>query len=270
MKKMNKYGLIGSNISYSVSKLLHEEIARLNNLEYEYEIIDIKVSQLAHYIELLKKGVYQGFNVTIPFKEKVIPYVDRLTTKAKQIKVVNTLYYQNGKVVGDNTDYYGFLKMLRVNNIFNKGYKKAYILGSGGAAKAVYLVLKEKGFDCVVVALEQNAYSYFEKVITYEDFESIKDIELLINATPVGTYPSKEAVIKPTGKSFKMIIDLIYNPLTTTLMSYAKNHLNGLEMLIFQAIKAQELWQNKVLLKGSKSINKIKEVLVNELIRKTI
>lgn len=272
-----KYGLIGKSISYSLSPLLHNLIAENSGYKLNYEIIDIKEQQLKDYINKLKKGLYKGFNITVPYKETIIKYLDKLTPQAKYIGSVNTIYIDNNNnVVGDNTDYFGFSKLIEEDNVL-KDVKKVYILGTGGAAKTVFHNLKERNLVCINVSRTGKREEPFNKVITYEDFKKIQEIDLLINCTPVGTFPSKEVPIILNNQKINIVVDLIYNPLETELMKLANKSYNGLNMLIYQAISAQSLfiennktYKNKLVNSSKKSIIKIKEALTNELIRQTI
>ncbi len=268
---MMKYGLIGENISYSLSPKLHNLIAFKSGYSINYEIIDIKEEELSIYIELLKEGIYEGFNITIPYKEKVIQYLDKLTEQAKNIGAVNTVFLNDdGLVVGDNTDYYGFSKLLENNNILNNKIKDAYILGSGGAAKTVYHVLTKHNINCIIVSRNKRHVKGFPHVISYEDLEKIKHIELLINCTPVGTHPKGGMPIKFVNQVFDVIIDLIYNPLRTDLMRLSSKSINGLEMLIYQAIESQKIMRKAfydVVKDDDKTIKFLKEALLDEFNR---
>lgn len=268
---MSKYGLIGKNISYSLSPKLHNLIAFKSGYSINYEIIDIEEEQLSFYIDLLKQGIYQGFNITIPYKETIIKYLDKLTTQAEDIGAVNTVFLnKEGLVVGDNTDYYGFLKFLENNNILKKEIKEAYILGSGGSAKTVYHVLTNKNIKCIIVSRNKRHVKGFSNVISYEDLEKIKHLELLINCTPIGTHPKGGMPIKFMNQVIETIIDLTYNPLRTDLMRLSMNSFNGLEMLIYQALESQKIMRKSVSFKvndDEKTIKFIKEALLDEFNR---
>lgn len=267
---MNKYGLIGNNISYSLSPKLHSLIAEKCGYELNYELIDISENEIDKYLKLLIKKEYLGFNVTIPYKEKIIKHLDLIKEKALKIGAVNTVYLnEDGFIVGDNTDYDGFLKLLETNKIL-KGVKKAYILGTGGAAKTAFHVLNDKKIEIVVVSRGKNEVKGFNKVISYDEFKGIKEVELLINCTPVGGILNKGIPVKKSQQTILKIVDLIYNPLKTELMSLSEKSFNGLLMLIYQALESQYIWQKaKKRVKEEEEIivEEIKEALINELIR---
>ncbi|MGI6360469.1 MAG: shikimate dehydrogenase family protein [Acholeplasmatales bacterium] len=253
-----KYGLLGTNISYSLSKKLHKEIAKLNDFEINYEIIDIKEEDLKTYINYLRDGKYKGYNVTIPFKQKIIKYLDVLSPEVKKLGACNMVMVKNGLLYGYNTDYYGFSKTIISDNIKPN---TAYILGTGGAARTAYSYLCENGFDCVVVSRVGEEDDFFKKLIYYEDFYKLEHIPILVNATPVGTSPNFGSPLKVVNQTFDLVIDLIYNPLKTELMNQGKKSVNGIVMLIYQAIKTEELWHDKKLKEDKESINYLKGVL---------
>lgn len=267
---MNKYGLIGKDISYSLSPKLHNLIAQKYAYKLNYELIDIAERDIVKYLKLLKNKEYDGFNITIPYKEKIIKYLDLITDKALKIGAVNTVYLnEEGLIVGDNTDYYGFLKLLEANNVL-KDLKIAYILGSGGAAKTAFHVLNDKKIETVVVSRNKSEIKGFKKAINYQEFKEIKEVDLLINCTPVGSILTKGVPIIKNNQVIKTVIDLIYNPLKTELMNLAIKSSNGLLMLIYQALESQNIWQKgKISSKNDEGIfvKEIKEALINELIR---
>ncbi len=260
---MMTFGLIGQQISYSKSPMIHASMAPRLNVPFKYEIIDIKPDALKETIYLIKKGDYHGFNVTIPYKEEVLKYIDRLTDVAKKIGAVNTIYYKNGRIIGDNTDYDGFKGLLKVNKIKVK-HKKVYILGTGGAAKAVYHVLKDLGALVTVVSRQPKLSDVFSRVIGYQSLDP-NDIDIIVNATPVGTYPNIDDHPVPLSLvKQKVVIDLIYNPLETAIVKHAKKGVGGLDMLIIQALHSEIDWLDRDIKIKSKLIMQLREVIRNE------
>lgn len=264
---MKKLGLLGKNISYSLSKQLHEMISSINNLSLDYQVYDVNEHELITYVEGLKSGKYHGFNVTIPYKETIIKYIDELTDNAKKIGAVNTIYFKDGRVIGDNTDYAGFDYLMNKHKVLEENPKTIYILGSGGAAKTVYTWFKNHHISPTIVSRSTNIQYLYEDVITYHQYEGIKVVDLLINCTPVGTYPDNSSPIKGANQTIKTVVDLIYNPKHTKTMSYAKRSVGGMEMLIYQAIQSERIWHSKELKEDEKTIKTIMEVLYNELNR---
>ena len=259
---MMTFGLIGQHIGYSQSPRIHAFMAPYLNVPFKYNILDVSENNLASTIARLKNGEYHGFNVTIPYKETVLKYVDRLTETANRIGAVNTLYYKDGRIFGDNTDYDGFKGLLKINHISVKR-KRVYILGSGGAAKAVYAVLKDLGAIVTVVSRKPMLSDVFPRVIGYSSMNP-DEVDIIVNATPVGTYPSNESPLDLTIAAKKTVIDLIYNPAETKLISHAKKGVGGMDMLIIQALHSEMDWLNKKIKINAKLIKRIKEVVLNE------
>lgn len=239
-----KLGLIGSQIQHSLSKKLHHAIGAYFDLPISYEIIDISEDMIIDYMSKLRNNEYQGFNITTPYKEVILSYLDEQSLEVKAIQACNTVKLVDGKIVGYNTDYDGFLYTLKNHNI---SPTKAYILGSGGASKVCYKVLKDLGFEVYVVSRNKEKDAFFETVISYDAFYQIRHIPLLINATPIGSDSFKGSPIVDKNQTFEVIIDLIYNPKTTELMSKSNYAINGIEMLFYQAIKAEEWWHDTIL-----------------------
>lgn len=236
---MNRYGLLGEKLSHSQSKIIHEYLFEKHNLNYQYDLIEIKENEILDKINLLKSGYYSGFNVTVPYKEKVLQYIDVLSEAASKIGAVNTIYCKDGLVIGDNTDYLGFIDELNVYNISVKE-KDVYVLGSGGASKAICYALDLLGANVILVSRNE------ESGISYADLENISHFDLIINTTPVGMYPNvdKEILRKEIVEKASCCIDLICNPKETKFLEYAKEGYNGIYMLIYQAIHAEALWNN--------------------------
>ncbi len=237
---MKKFGLLGYPLSHSYSPLIHNKLFKMLNKDYEYFLIECQENELKDKIDLLKKGIYSGFNVTIPYKKKIMEYLDEISPEALKIGAVNTIAYIDGKAVGFNTDYYGFKDEVKYYNIDVEN-KNCYILGTGGASLAVNKAL-----------LDLKANTYFvsrnkigDNIISYEELLS-KDIFLLVNTTPVGMYPNidKSPVSLDIVKKSKYVMDIIFNPNITKLLSDAKSNMNGLYMLVKQALKSEEIWQN--------------------------
>lgn len=244
---MMKLGLIGEKLSHSLSPQIHAEIMRQRGTTGSYDLIEISRESFEKEFRALKNSDYRGVNVTIPYKEAVIPLLDEISPQAKYIGAVNTILFKDGKAKGYNTDYDGFLALLNHNNITVKG-KAAVILGSGGAAKAVAKGLLDLGiYDLTIVSRgKQNFHGNY--TVSYEYFKEINiKSDLLINCTPVGMHPYVN--VSPIPKeniNAEIVIDLIYNPPKTLLLKYAEElgirGINGSHMLREQAVKAQDIW----------------------------
>lgn len=240
-----RYGLLGRNINYSFSKgYFTEKFSNENFIGCSYENFDIQ--EISSFPELIKNNPdLKGLNVTIPYKEVVIPFLDKLSKKATIIGAVNTIKItKKGKLKGYNTDYYGFMKSLKP--LLKPHHKKALILGTGGASKGVAFALDELGVLYTFVSREAK-----EGIIDYDRINAttFDNYQIIINSTPVGTSPNIEAFPLIPYEYFTpkhIAYDLIYNPAETQFLKKAKEYgavtKNGLDMLIFQAEKAWKVW----------------------------
>ncbi len=226
-----KYGLLGKTLSHSYSPEIH---AMLGNRDYR--LLPMPEEQLGSF---LQKGDFKGLNVTIPYKEAVIPYLSRLTARAKRLGAVNTISVdRDGALVGDNTDYEGFSYMLTRGDMHVNG-KKCLVLGSGGASKTVCAVLEDRGASDVIVISRTGENNY-------ENLEKHADAAFVVNTTPVGMYPENgRAPLDLTCfPKLEGVADLIYNPSRTALMQQAESlgikTVGGLSMLVAQARAAHE------------------------------
>jgi shikimate dehydrogenase len=242
---MSRLGLLGKDISYSFSRGYFTTKFEVEQLPFTYENFDLEDIDL--FTKLLKDNPdISGLNVTIPYKEQVIPFLDKLDKKAKKIGAVNTITINSkGRLKGYNTDCYGFKNSIKP--FLKKHHKKALILGTGGASKAIAYTLKKLNikFDYVSRTKKPNVKFTYD-TLTIEDIQKHK---IIINCSPVGTYPNINACpnIPYNGISEKHIIyDLIYNPEETKFLKLGKTQgaqtCNGLHMLELQAEKAWQIW----------------------------
>ena len=240
MEKAVKFGLVGRNISYSFSKKYFEQKFQkllLNN--HSYEIFDTE--NLDHIKDLFATENLKGLNVTIPYKEQIIPFIDELSEEAQEIGAINCISIENGKTKGYNTDAFGFEKTLLLHQ--KEFQKTAIILGNGGAAKAVQFVLKKNNIPYMTVSRTTE--------VNYENLteDLVKENLIIIQSTPVGTFPNVEDCVKFPFEAITekhLIIDLIYNPEYSKFIKKASEKgaktANGLYMLEQQAEKAWEIW----------------------------
>ncbi|PWA06106.1 shikimate dehydrogenase family protein [Flavobacterium psychrotolerans] len=239
------FGLLGRNIHYSFSKGYFTEKFNTENLVgCSYENFDIQdINEFPEMIKINPDLV--GLNVTIPYKETVIPFLDELSENAAEIEAVNVIKITNeGKLKGYNSDYYGFKKALEP--LLQLHHKKALILGTGGASKGVAFALKELNIQYTFVSRKAS-----ENAIGYDQIDAaiFNNYHIIINSTPLGTSPNT-AEFPPIPYQFftqkHIAFDLIYNPAETKFLKKAKEKgaviKNGLEMLVFQAEKAWEIW----------------------------
>ena len=241
---MKTYGLIGKSLSHSFSKkYFTEKFDGLGLTDSEY--INIEIETIEEFIEKLKELKPRGLNVTIPYKEEIIPYLDELDEVAEEIGAVNTIVFKNGKLKGYNTDAFGFHQSIKP--FFKSQHERALILGTGGDSKAIEYVLKQYGVDVLFASRsETNA-----NILNWNEVNEnvIKQHLLIINCTPLGMYPDVD--IKPeipysalTDKH--LLVDLVYNPEETLFLLLGKENeakgINGLIMLKQQAEKSWRLW----------------------------
>lgn len=243
---MAKYGLVGKDIAYSFSKTFFSIKFEKENRQDTYHNFDIEsIDQFPKIIS--ENPDLKGLNVTIPYKEAIIPFLDRIDKEAQEIGAINTIKFQNdGSLKGYNTDHYGFAKALA--NFLPLKDKSALILGTGGASKAIKYVLKTMGFRYQVVSRKKT-----ESTITYSSLNKqiIEDHCLIINCTPLGTSPNISAC--PTIPyqfitKDHLLFDLIYNPSQTEFLKLGRAQgaktSNGLKMLEHQAKKAWKIWRS--------------------------
>ncbi len=237
------YGLIGKTLAHSFSASFFEDYFEKNNIEAKYsnfELNDIEEIQSIFAQNLT------GLNVTFPYKESIIPFLDRLDESASQVGAVNVIAFEDGKTVGYNTDTYGFAQSIKPFLTFE--HERALIFGTGGAATAVTHVFKQIGLDVFYISRNGNQEN---GVFSYEDINNhmLGSCKVLVNCTPIGTFPNITDCIELPFEYLTpahLVIDLVYNPLETELMKRAKKNgaavMNGLSMLQHQALKSYEIW----------------------------
>jgi len=248
MNNRNKFGLIGKNISYSFSRKYFKEKFQklgLNNCKYDnYDIPEIEEFPFVIYHQ---EDEFQGFSVTIPYKQSIIKYLDEVEGDAKEIGAVNTIKVtSDNKLIGYNTDVYGFQKS--IEPLLKKHHNKALILGTGGASKAVAYALEKLNIKYEFVSRNISDSSLLYSILNKEIIEKHT---VIINCTPLGTHPNIENSPNIpyeflTGKH--LLFDLIYNPEKTKFLHEGEKRgtaiKNGLEMLEMQAEKSWEIWNS--------------------------
>ncbi len=233
-----KYGLIGEHLGHSFSKEIHESIGN-----YEYQIHEVAKEQLDLF---MKSKNFCGINVTIPYKEKVIPYLDYIDPSAALIGAVNTIVNKNGLLSGYNTDFLGLRDLILKSKIKIKD-QKVLILGNGGTSKTAQAVFKHLEASTIkVVALEPRG----EEISYQEALELHNDAQIILNATPVGMYPNNQDLIIDINNftNLKGVFDVVYNPMKTKLVQTAKakgiKAYGGLYMLVAQAVYASCIFRD--------------------------
>lgn len=241
---MRIFGLIGKNINYSYSELFFKNKFKKENIKNAiYKIFDIQ------NIEIIKDLLYKipnlyGLNITIPYKEKIMKFITHYSDEVLEIGAVNTIKIISKTMIGYNTDVYGFEKSFLIKK--KKHHKNALILGTGGASKAIAFVLKKLNISYLYVSRYKK-----KDTITYLDItpDIINNYQIIINCSPIGTYPSineSPAIPYRSLSSIHYMYDLIYNPYETSFLKKGKNMgctvQNGLKMLHLQANKSWQIW----------------------------
>lgn len=264
----NLYGLIGGKLGHSFSPEIHKLIFKKLNIEGTYDLFETREEDLKSKINDLKLAGFRGLNVTIPYKTKIIKYIDCISPEAQKIGAVNTIDFKNNAITGYNTDYYGFGAALKHFHIGAEG-ENAVILGTGGASRAVFKYLADNNIKNVAFVSRNPAKALGKNkidcnIISYDDMNNLKNQDIIINCTPCGMYPhvSECPVNKNILEKFSAAVDLIYNPSDTVFLRGAQKlglkAVNGLYMLVSQAAVSEEIWQN----------TKIEEKVVQEIYEK--
>ena len=250
-----EYGLIGEKLGHSFSKTVHSKLT-----DYNYELKEIKKEEFDFFMQ---KKDFKAINVTIPYKQDVIKYLDFISENAKKIGAVNTIVNKNGKLYGYNTDYLGLVALIKHNKMELQG-KKVLILGSGGTSKTAKTVAEDLGAREVYRVSRKDS----NRTITYNDaYKNHTDAQVIINTTPCGMYPNIDTCAIDISKfnNLDTVIDVVYNPLSTYLVVEAKKlgikASGGIYMLVAQAAFAAEHFISKSF--PESEINKI----VNEIVK---
>ncbi len=246
---MRKTGLLGRKIGYSRSPEIHERLYNNKRMDIGYELFDLPRENIREFIDSLAVNKVIGFNVTIPYKEEIIGYIHELDSSALECGAVNTVVIKNGWRIGYNTDVYGFMQSLKDNRVDVRG-KKVLILGSGGAAKAVYTGLKKLKADIHMAFRSETRRTEFPDAVTIMPLDEVSDISeyfLVVNCTKLGSVNHDEMPIQIRNYSENTILyDLNYEPMHSSFLRFGTSVglqvINGESMLFNQAMKSQELW----------------------------
>ena len=247
---MKKYLVIGNPIQHSLSPKLHNHWIKKNNINAIYEKKQLTEIDLEEIISELREDKISGINVTIPFKVSIIPFIDKLSLEAKEAHSVNTIYKENNKIFGHNTDISGFELAVRGKG-YNLKNKTIFILGAGGVVPSIILALKKMGALKIIVSNRTlKKAEELKKKFSYIEIYSwgrIPDFDMIINATSVGLNNNDELKLKfeKIGPN-KIFYDVIYNPTQTKFLTNAKQFGNQIEngkmMFVYQAHQAFTIW----------------------------
>lgn len=257
------FGLIGERLNYSLSPLIFNNYFKKLNLNYQYGLFPVDPESLPELLRKVKSSSVIGFNVTIPYKQEIIPYLDDLDQEAGRIGSVNVVHSIKGKLKGYNTDYSGFIQALQNHNCY--GIKTAIVLGAGGASRSIIYSLYKLGINEIIFFCRSQSklkrildnLSFIRNLKGYIwQLEKLKEkterANLIVNATPVGMFPFEDD--SPFDIDFPVrenliAFDLIYNPRETKFLREARRRgimvENGLRMLIYQALESYKIWRNQ-------------------------
>lgn len=258
-----KFGIIGNPLSHSLSKVMQEAAFKSLDLQGSYDVLETKSEDLIQRIKFLKTNNYDGFNVTIPHKVPITVFLSEVDDVANMAGSVNTVLINEDKTLkGFNTDVYGFMKP--IDDIDLSG-KKAAVLGTGGASRAVVCGLSLKGISKIdmfsrnvinssdaVNTLKERFKDIEIKLLQYEILSSLKDVDIVVNTTPLGMKNFRQGIsplsdeIIQTLPDDAIVYDIVYNPIKTELINkaikYNKQYKTGIDMLVYQGAKAFEIW----------------------------
>lgn len=256
------YLVIGQPISHSLSPLMHQTALNYHNLNAHYYAVELFSDDMTEFISWLNNDSFLGCNITLPYKQLFMNVLDSLDPFAESVKAINTIAKKGAKLIGYNTDVYGFLKPLDGYTAELEG-TTALIFGTGGASKAVKSGLATMGVHKVLLVTRKmdhriHSEEFDEEIdIEYIDYSQwpdfIDDVNLIVNTTPLGMDPYREqSPVKKSESSLlkdKICYDLVYNPLETTFLKYAREAggqpINGLHMLIHQGDQSFRIWTSK-------------------------
>ncbi|MHB1394474.1 MAG: shikimate dehydrogenase [Clostridia bacterium] len=276
------YGLLGQSLKHSISPKIHQAVFDKFGMSAHYHLFEVELNKLKDAVKGLESIGAAGINVTIPYKVEVMQYIDRLSPEAEAIGSVNCIAFDNHETVGYNTDYFGFGMLLERYGIKTDG-TKATVLGCGGASKTVISFLLDHGAESIVVATRNVSSNTF--IVPKKDSDRVRLVDynqlllqtgrdLIINCTPCGMYPNVDEVPVAIDilKNYNTAVDIIYNPLETMFLRHAKEAglktVNGLYMLVSQAVAAQEIW-NGILLSQS-DVEQIYKLVAEYMLQKRI
>jgi len=242
-----RFGLVGGTLGHSISPEIHQMIYDIMGVDGIYHLFEVEERYAGHIVEAVKTLGFKGINVTMPYKIEVVKQLDEMDEDAQAVGSANTVLIKDGRTTGYNTDYYGIHKTLEGMS-FDPSGRSAVVMGNGGASKAVQAYLTKEGIaELTVVSIEDDWFPGMDHL------QRIGNKDLIVNATPVGMHPRENQSLADEAvlSKFKYAFDVVYNPVETKFVSMAKSlglvADGGLRMLVYQAIRAEEIWNGFVL-----------------------
>ena len=262
---MKKYLVIGNPIDHSLSPKLQNKWLKENNIDATYDKIKLEVHEIKNFIQDIKEQRIAGCNVTVPFKKTVIPFLDKLSAEAEQTQSVNTITFDNGNLVGHNTDIAGFNTAIKKLNFNIKG-KKVLILGAGGVVPSIIFALKNMHVQEIIISNRTKEKAEKLRVLFNDlkilEWGNLTDFHMVINATSLGLNNETINLDFSSLGHDKLFYDIIYNPHETRFLKTGKQlgckTENGMTMFVYQALEAFKLW-HKIEPKVNKDIFKLLE-----------
>ena len=248
---MKHFAVIGDPIKHSLSPVMHQWIFNSLGMDAEYIKIKVGKNELPKIVQKMKNGDLDGINITIPYKETIMEHLDEINPRAKLIGSVNCIMKSDSKIIGNNTDWYGFTMAMKKNDI-NPFERDVIVLGAGGTAKSILFSLQHMGVKKIFIlnrSIERAQVLHDDCITVYslDDVEKIiKSDSIIINTTSVGMQSNKSPLECGLIEKNQIIIDIIYTPQETCLLKYGMNigafTLNGLDMFIHQGLASIDLW----------------------------
>ena len=262
---MKKHLIIGNPISHSLSPKVHNFWLRVNGIDGNYDKILLRENEINTIMQKVKNNEIHGMNVTVPFKQTVIPFLETLSEISIKTNSVNTIFNKEGKIHGDNTDVYGFEKSI-LNNKINLEKKSVFIFGAGGVVPSIITALKNLKVQKIYISnrtienanLIKDKFNFVEVV----EWGKIKDCDLFVNSTSLGLKENENLGLNFNNlEKNKIFYDVIYNPFKTNFLNEAEKNghkvINGMDMFLYQAQKAFYLWHNLTPKVDNKLINNL-------------
>jgi len=259
---MKHFAVIGSPVEHSLSPALHNWVFKSLNIQAKYEKIKVLKTEIPEIVQRITTGNLDGINVTIPYKECIIGMLDEINPRAESIGSVNCVMRSNSKIIGNNTDWFGFTMALKNNEIEVFSRKEVIVLGAGGTGKSILFSLKQLGVTKIILLNRtiQKAKELQDEIISPYSLDDTKDVikndSIIINTTPIGMQSNQSPIDLGLLHQNQILIDVIYIPLETAFLQLGNKigakTLNGLDMFIHQGLASLDLWFGESL---SKQVN---------------
>ena len=248
---MKQFAVIGNPIKHSLSPILHNWVFKFLSIKANYRKIHVSEDEIPNIIKEIRDGSISGINVTIPYKESIVKYIDEINPRSIAIGSINCIMKSQSKLIGNNTDWFGFCKTIEKNQIKIRE-KNVFLFGAGGTAKAIIFALKQLGVNKIYLfnRTVSKANKLKDNIVSPHHYNELDNLinqdSILVNTTSVGMQSNDSPIELGLINKQNILIDVIYNPLETCFIKYGNSigakTINGLEMFIFQALASLDLW----------------------------